>query len=347
MPSKRQSFVKPAFSSVPGRPSNQDDDVAILAKYGLQPSTLQNNSNLAATLPGSIRDERRRGYKSFASKMIQLSLIFAASKISDNRIRLGVNIIRWAVATTMLAIVRWYGRLVASSPSELFRRIGHDIIDERGFVRQRYEILESGRDAARNIQGDHGVSLAVVRQMPGGGSCLFYAVAAGLLESEADKQSTHSSSDCMTWANIRQKAAELRQTAVDALEGGPDTALLNISGIDRVHSSILLEAAASSFGMSPKEYCRSMRRPSCWGGGVELVALSNALEQQICMYEPMQLDDGNLALRKIISFGPSGQFAKQPLHVLIANDDFPARYRQHGRLEGGGGNHFLAVFPVG
>ena len=189
-----------------------------------------------------------------------------------------------------------------------------------------------------------GESLAVLRQMPGDGSCLFYALAADVLQSEADKQSTHALDDRTTWFSIRQKAADLRQLAVDTLEGDPDN-VLTISDNDKVQSSTLLEAAAASFGMSPKEYCKSMRQASCWGGGVEMVALSNALNRQICMYEPLLLQDGSFALHKIICFGPSETHAEKSLHVLIADNRVPARCHGNGQYEGGG-NHFLALFPV-
>lgn len=340
---KRRIFAISAFGSVPGRQTNQDDAETILAKYGLQTSAPRNKTNPKATLPGSMRDKRHRLYKSTIAKMCQLSLIFAASKISNNRIRPGVNVIRWSIATAFLAIIRWYGRLVASSPSELFRRIGYDLVDERGFVKNQYPIVDD--DGSGAIGMSNWDSLAVVRQMPGDGSCLFYALAAGLLESDTDKHSTDSPSTLASWTSIRKKADKLRQMAVDILECGPDTNLLSISSEDKVQSSILLESAAASFGMPAKEYCKSMRRPSCWGGGVEMVALSNALKRQICMYEPLLLDDGRLALRKTICFGPSPQSAEKPLHVLIANDDFPARYQQQGQL-GARQNHFLALFLV-
>lgn len=339
---KRRIFAISALGSVPGRQTNHDGAETILAKYGLQ-SALPNKFHPKATLPGSVRDKRNRLCKSTIAKICQLSLIAAASKVSNNRIRQGVNIIRWSIATAFLAIIRWYGRLVASSPSELFRRIGYDLVDERGFVKSKFPIVDGDGSGAMGMS--NGESLAVVRQMPGDGSCLFYALAAGLLQSDADKHSADSPSTLVSWASIREKADELRQMAVDTLECGSDRNLLSISDGDKVRSSILLQSAAASFGMSAKEYCKSMRRPSCWGGGVELVALSNALKGQICMYEPLLLDDGRLALRKIICFGPSPKSAEQPLHVLIANDDFPAKYHQQGQL-GAPPNHFLAVFLV-
>lgn len=282
-------------------------------------------------------------YKSIARKICQLSFLVSASKISNNRIRLGVNIIRWAVATTVLAIIRWYGRLVASSPSELFRQIGYDLVDERGFVKSRYPIAD---DDGRGAMGmSNGESLAVVRQMPGDGSCLFYALAAGLLQSDADKQSTGALGTQISWPSIRRKAADLRQMAVDTLADESAGNLLTISDNDKVQSSTLLEAAAASFGMSPKQYCKSMRQASCWGGGVEIVALSNALNRQICMYEPLLLHDGRFALHKIICFGPSETRAERSLHMLIADNRFPVRCQGNGQYKGGG-NHFLAVFPV-
>jgi hypothetical protein len=171
-------------------------------------------------------------------------------------------------------------------------------------------------------------------------------LAAGLLQSEADEQSIRVSGTGVSWTNIRNKADELRQISVDTLEDGCDgNRLLTIAGNDKVLSRTLLKAAASSSRMTMKEYCKSMRRPSCWGGGVECVALSNVLNRQICMYEPLLLNSGNVVLRKIICFGPSAPSAgRKPLHVLIANDLFPARFEK-GERRRGGKNHFLAVLP--
>ena len=211
-------------------------------------------------------------------------------------------------------------------------------------VSSRVDIQIADDDGSGAMGMSDGESLAVLRQMPGDGSCLFYALAADVLQSEADKQSTHALDDRTTWFSIRQKAADLRQLAVDTLEGDPDN-VLTISDNDKVQSSTLLEAAAASFGMSSKEYCKSMRQASCWGGGVEMVALSNALNRQICMYEPLLLQDGSFALHKIICFGPSETHAEKSLHVLIADNRFPARCHGNGQYKGGG-NHFLAVFPV-
>ena len=271
---------------------NNIDAAAILAKYGLQSAQ---ESAPKATLHGSIRDRRAQFYKSLFSKTLQVAFIIFASKVSNNRIRFGANIIRWAALTALLMFMRWYGRLVASSPSELFRRIGYDLLDERGFVRFRYPIVDT----------TNGEMCALVRQMPGDGSCLFYAVAAGLLQSEAGSQSTVVLNSPATWPDIRKRADELRQIAVDTLENGCDGNFLTISKGDKVSSSDLVQTAASSFGMTTKEYCQSMRRSTCWGGGVELVALSNALGRNICMYEPYGLESGRVGLSKMFCFGSS------------------------------------------
>ena len=310
-----------------GSKPNNIDAAAILAKHGLQSAQ---ESAPTATLPGSIRDRRAQFYKSLLSKTLQVALIIFASKASNNRIRFGANITRWAVLTAFLMFMRWYGQLVASSPSELFRRIGHDLVDERGFVRFRYPIVD----------GTNGEMFALVRQMPGDGSCLFYAVAAGLLQSEAGSQSTVVLNSPATWPDIRKRADELRQIAVDTLENGCDGNFLTISEGDKVLSSDLVQTAASSFGMTAKEYCQSMRRSTCWGGGVELVALSNALGRNICMYEPCGLESGKIGLSKMFCFGPSS-CSGETLNVLITGDRFPSH--QEGRRVRGARNHFLSV----
>mmetsp|Transcript_9704 Transcript_9704/g.27197 ORF Transcript_9704/g.27197 Transcript_9704/m.27197 type:complete len:352 (-) Transcript_9704:75-1130(-) len=315
-------FAASAFGSEPSNP-------AILEKYGLE-----STCNPKATLPGSIRDRRTKFYKSLFSKTLQVAFIISASKVSDNRIRIGANIIRWAVATAILTFMRWYGRLVASSPSELFRLIGYQLVDERGFVRDQYPIIDTNGVA-------NGEYLAVVRQTPGDGSCLFYAVAAGLLQSEAGKQSADVLDTPAAWSNIRKQADELRQMAVDTLESGCDSDCFTISEGDKVLSSDLLEAAASSFGMTAKEYCQSMRQSTCWGGGVELVALSNALNRNICMYETCRLKNGRVGLRRMVCFGPFGS-SGETLHVLIADNRFPL----HQEAPRSRRTHFLSVFLV-
>jgi hypothetical protein len=169
---------------------------------------------------------------------------------------------------------------------------------------------------------------------------------------------------------LYQHSTKLRQLAVDCLEDRRK--LLFLQGHEYLRARELVEAAASQYGISGKEYCELMRQPSYWGGGPEIVALCNVLQRPIHVYElhvPKESSSrsrrkknkdsrgggesspatdltssspSSFVLRRMACFG-SPKFDRYPaLHILSADSRFPdiAPGKQLPS-----GNHFLAIFP--
>eukprot|EP01068_Selenidium_serpulae_P000753 Selendium_serpulae@DN11324_c0_g1_i1.p1 len=118
-----------------------------------------------------------------------------------------------------------------------------------------------------------------IRKIPGDGNCLFTSVAA------AAWFSSHLTHPRLTDSNFKDFVIHLRHTAIECLADA-SRPLLHLEGDEVIERSVLLTAAAVSAGSaSEKEYIRSMRESGSWGGGPELVGLSNALERPIFLYE--------------------------------------------------------------
>eukprot|EP00586_Coscinodiscus_wailesii_P015634 CAMPEP_0172495516 /NCGR_PEP_ID=MMETSP1066-20121228/71438_1 /TAXON_ID=671091 /ORGANISM="Coscinodiscus wailesii, Strain CCMP2513" /LENGTH=205 /DNA_ID=CAMNT_0013267245 /DNA_START=528 /DNA_END=1145 /DNA_ORIENTATION=+ len=158
---------------------------------------------------------------------------------------------------------------------------------------------------------------------------------------------------------LRECSARLRQAAVDCLSRRPRRVLF-LQGDEHLRASDLVEAAASQYNITGEKYCDLMRRESYWGGGPEIVALSNVLRRPIYVYELMTSKNGNSAesegiiaekirlnrgfcLRRMACFGSPKFDRREPLHILSADSRFPdvSPGRQLAN-----GNHFLALFPL-
>mmetsp|Transcript_10971 Transcript_10971/g.15809 ORF Transcript_10971/g.15809 Transcript_10971/m.15809 type:complete len:354 (-) Transcript_10971:482-1543(-) len=181
-----------------------------------------------------------------------------------------------------------------------------------------------------------------VRQVPGDGNCLFHSVSACLSMAE---NKTHI--DMRNTTHLRRTSAFLREQAVDFLQKHPRR-LLFLQGKECWPARELLEAAAAQFNISGEEYCHLMKQDAYWGGGPEIVALSNFLCRPIHVYKlasEEQVDDeggGKFVLRRMACFGSPKFDRKEPLHILSADSRFPdiSPGRQLAI-----GNHFLALFP--
>lgn len=184
-----------------------------------------------------------------------------------------------------------------------------------------------------------------VRQVPGDGNCLFHSVSACLSMAE---NRTHI--DMRNTTHLRRASAFLREQAVEFLQKHPRR-LLFLQGKESWPARDLLEAAASQFNISGEEYCHLMKQDAYWGGGPEIVALSNFLCRPIHVYklaceEPVtsasQEEGGRFVLQRMACFGSPKFDRKEPLHILSADSRFPdiSPGRQLPI-----GNHFLALFP--
>jgi OTU-like cysteine protease len=152
---------------------------------------------------------------------------------------------------------------------------------------------------------------------------------------------THHSLDLQ---DLMPKSAALRKKAVDYLVADPDR-ILYLEGegetLETQPVRELLATVASSFQMTIEYYCADMRRSSVWGGGPEIVALSNCLKRPIYVYE-LAVADQKFCLRRLARFGSPRYESKTPLHILSADSRFPDVQPGQHMLQG---NHFLSLFP--
>jgi hypothetical protein len=98
---------------------------------------------------------------------------------------------------------------------------------------------------------------AAQEPQPGDGSCLFHALAAGL--------------GCAHGAGL-----SLRAEMADWIA---------LNGDARVGPNLLRQWLQHSHGMSPAEYAENLRRPSTWGGGVEMACLAATAGVAVEVYE--------------------------------------------------------------
>jgi OTU-like cysteine protease len=211
-------------------------------------------------------------------------------------------------------------------------------IDGQGFV---VAVLgrTSGPDDPRSSRRQlNRHPLCRIRQVPGDGSCLFHSLSIGLRHAV---NGTHWDMDndmneLFTFSNT------LRQMAVECL--ADDKRKLFVQGREWITAKVLTDIAAQQYGMTAKEYCEAMRDETTWGGGPEIVALSNVLRRPIHVYELCVVrDQGTFGLRRMACFGSPRYDPACALHVLSADSRFPDIVPGKQNVVG---NHFLAVFPL-
>lgn len=225
-------------------------------------------------------------------------------------------------------------------------------IDGQGFLTQLYKRIPGGWEEEQPLNGKHrrlrsDEEHAKVRQVPGDGNCLFNAIVVALCKVERGRH--YSFDDDDDFQELRQCAQALREKTVDFLEKSPQRSL-HLQGDAYIQTCDLLEQFATQYGLSPKEYCDTMRQDGVWAGGPEIVALSNLLRRPIHLYELYAVDhdedDDNpkhFCLRRMCCFGSPRYDSKEAIHVLSADSRFPD-IRPGRQLKEG--NHFLSVFPV-
>ena len=243
-------------------------------------------------------------------------------------------------------------------------------IDEDGFLVPTYNRMSGEWEKEVKLRKKDRInrqnSLAVIRQVPGDGNCLFHSISVAWAHATNGTHLEMRSPETMEW--LYRHSAKLRQLAVDCLE--EQRKLLFLQGHEYLKATDLVEAAAGQYGITGSEYCDLMRQESYWGGGPEIVALCNVLQRPIHVYElhvpeddendedPSQSRDrskfryqhrmgcksssSSFVLRRMACFG-SPKFDRAPaLHILSADSRFPD-VRPGEQLESG--NHFLAIFP--
>ena len=178
--------------------------------------------------------------------------------------------------------------------------------------------------------------------MQGTGDCLFHSIAIGMaFEDEQQHLDMYDPS-------LTERVKALRALAVKTLTDDPNRTL-HLEGNQGILISELVDAAAEQYGVTPEAYCSSMRRPGVWGGGPEILALANALERPIHVFEPVAACNGTeFRLQLCGAFGsPRFDESGTAVCIVAADDRFPNCKPTEVKRHGEGGNHFLALLPVG
>jgi hypothetical protein len=153
-----------------------------------------------------------------------------------------------------------------------------------------------------------------IRQVPGDGSCLFHSISAWIafLTTEEHKMFDH---------RLKRFSQHLRELSVDILSRDNNTSLV-LEDNECIDAPSLLESIANHYNVSPSEYCQSMLLRETWGGGPEIVALSNHFQRPIFVYElttagffPFK----SFQVKVLAKFGFPNFQDKQPFHILCAD----------------------------
>ncbi len=171
-----------------------------------------------------------------------------------------------------------------------------------------------------------------IRKNIGCGSCLFHSIAASIL---TDNMTDPSHSKVTEYSSV------LRDLAVATLANGMESnAQLVLLQNETTTASSLVNQAAEQYGVSAKDYLSDMRQEGVWGGGPEIVALSNSLNRQIVLLERVDTEnmhDNTTQLEVKARIGP--QTTVRPIYILSTNQRFPMYHYKATN------NHFLAVIP--
>lgn len=221
-----------------------------------------------------------------------------------------------------------------SEPASSLDPAGRIVTSRRGFYPQPLQALDAPGDESNS-------TTFCVQQVQGSGDCLFHSIAIGMaFEDELRHVDMYD-------PELTQRVQELRALAVKTLTDDPNRTLF-LEGEQELITSELVEAAAEQYGVTADEYCRSMKQPGVWGGGPEILALANALQRPIHVFEPVAACNGTeFRLQLCGAFGsPRFDASGKPVCIVAADDRFPSCKPTEVKRHGEGGNHFLALLPV-
>ena len=147
--------------------------------------------------------------------------------------------------------------------------------------------------------------------------------------------------------SLSERVHDLRLLAVDTLSVDPNRTL-HLEGDETIDVHELVSVAAEQYSMTPQEYCSSMRNKGVWGGGPEILALSNALRRPIHVFEPIAACNGTeFRLQLCGAYGsPVFDECGKRVCIVAADDRFPECKPVDVKRHGEGGNHFLALLPA-
>ena len=114
-----------------------------------------------------------------------------------------------------------------------------------------------------------------IRQVPGDGGCLFHSLALSLNFHFTNRHADFDS-------GMRRISNRLRKLSVQILKKGNMTLVLENN--EEISSSQLLDIVSDHYNMTRDQYCSEMLQARSWGGGPEIVAISNHLERPIHVY---------------------------------------------------------------
>jgi len=182
-----------------------------------------------------------------------------------------------------------------------------------------------------------------VRQVPGDGSCLFHAMATCIkfIASTGSKQLYN---DLLFDSKMKKISSKLRQIAVGVLSN-LENITLYMENNETINNKELLVQVADYYNSTTDDYCLQMLKKKTWGGGPEIVAISNYIKRPIYVYElcSKHKNHGNFKLKICAKFGCPIFDKKNPLYILCADGRFPNIKLGE---EKSSGDHFLALFPV-
>ena len=298
-------------------------------------------SKLPPPIPDDARSQRLRSLIFFlrrivlesffvASAFAFASIIFFAKVESKFVI---ANVIRWLALSLSLKMCNLQSRMALMT----------SLTTEDWFCSGSYHVL-LGNDA--NITRDSSIPVRI-RQVLGDGSCLFQAIAAGILFDVAipNLNASHDHNEDGRLAppsnvEVIRYSSSLRALAVETLKDGMEnnTSMIQQHG-ETTSVSWLINKAANQYGLTSNEYLSEMLKENVWGGGLEIVALANCLRRRIVVLETSHdhSDTNAIYLKEIARFGP--HTISNPIYILSANQRFPME------LGNSKNNHFLVVFP--
>ena len=198
----------------------------------------------------------------------------------------------------------------------------------------------------------------LVRNVPGYGSCLFYSLAACIT---FDRCFQHI---LFTTHKMKKFVTRLRFKAIEELKDNENTnKILHLDNNQQMSVRDVLKAAADNINMKEIEYLKEMELSKTWGGGPEIVALSNYFKRPIHVYElcsytrfhfnPLSILNLNSLFRVEHKFKLSlcakfgspafDQENVTPYCILCADGRFPHIFPGLHKKKG---DHFLALYPV-
>jgi hypothetical protein len=177
-----------------------------------------------------------------------------------------------------------------------------------------------------------------VRQVPGDGGCLFHSLAVCVVHLATGQ---HVCFDSKT----RQLSNKLREISINLLSDRKSK--FYIENDFALSAEDIVESTAKHYGLTPSDYLEVMRDPRSWGGGPEIVALSNYFKRPIHIYELchrsfLYFFGRRFELRSYAKFGSPTFDHRDPIRILCADGRFPNITPGYQIMPG---DHFSPLFP--